>query len=123
LCWRSKKKAEWQKVTGCLLFLNGQPSVEDLARALSEAGISGRRGSATDCPIARYIKQMTGLQRVCVGSGGVHFVLEESQSYVGVVEVPLIERFVVDFDGGWFPFLEQHESLPAKSEPRQRVLA
>lgn len=107
--WRSKKNAEWRKVMACLAFLNERPGVEDLAQALLDAGIRGRRSSATECPVAQYIKQVTGLQRVCVGNGGVHLVLAEARSYVRVCGVSLIERFVVDFDSGWFPFLEQHE--------------
>lgn len=92
-----------QQVAAKLAALGG--TANDVATILEAAGITGRRGSATNCPIANYLGQAgLGIDRAVVGHG--HINVRSGALMVWVPQPAGASAFVKDFDRGEFADLE-----------------
>jgi hypothetical protein len=74
---------------------------EEVARTLQEEGIRGVRRSKCDCPIARYLQQH-GFESAEVG-----FYVHVNVGKMCFLTPPHVKRFILDFDKGLYPELEE----------------
>lgn len=75
-----------------------------IARHLFLQGVSGRRETAAGCPVANYVRDVTGNDAVRVGARHIRFRV--GRSPVSVPTPGPIARFVQAFDRGEYPALD-----------------
>lgn len=74
----------------------------DIAHYLHDRGVRGYRMSASFCPVARYVAEMTGYLITTSRIGW------SVMNFPGTYPVPPnIGNFIADFDRGLFPELEE----------------
>ncbi len=88
----------------CLLTALGS-TTNDVANSLMANGVKGNRQSCYHCPIAVYLKKATG-DVVIVESthAGIQYKYD-------LVRLPVpVQQFIIDFDRGFYPELEEHRN-------------
>lgn len=78
---------------------------ETIAAALLAAGVTGRRGSSTGCPVARYLTAEVRLGCVVVGKGYTFLSLTGVDEQTHIPTPPAVHAFLVAFDDGAYPHL------------------
>lgn len=72
-------------------------TADEVAASLESRGIRGRRGSATHCPIAKYLQQRA-VRSALVGADTVHVDPGLGLPYVDVRTPNAVADFVAKFD-------------------------
>jgi hypothetical protein len=106
--WTKKRLA--LKEETMLLLKDLGADVQSVATALGAAGVRGRRGSSSDCPVARYLNAIMGadrrVDRLRVGLAGVMIHRDRWWSPPVVVPIPKpVKGFIMAFDRGEMPEL------------------
>lgn len=84
-------------------------SPDRVAGFLDAAGVKGRRGGSTQCPIAKYVARETGLEYVSAGPMGIgtdyRYWVYFSSPYGPV------QAFMENFDRNLYPELDESREL------------
>jgi hypothetical protein len=89
------------------------PRWSAVAMSLQALNIKGFRRHSCECPIARYIKQITGFPYVSVDLHGIAVGVEPEEIELNVDTPMPVSMFMSLFDSGAFKFLADRREISA----------
>lgn len=81
-----------------------EPTPEHIALRLHTHRIGGRKRAALNCPLANYLRNITGASNVVVGTGYAYAVIEGRHQQAALSDSQ--QEFIKRFDAGFYRYLQ-----------------